>query len=109
MQDWAQFAMTRTARHKLLKYLKDNPEQPREPPPPQAPSAAPPADLSTVAGAGSSMTSSSTGDVEATWLVVECNDRPGLLCEVAQIIASHGHDIKVCHQSSYLPLKDWSS
>ena len=99
VQEWAQFAMTRTARHKLLKFLKDNPEKPREPSPTQAAPAAASPDLVPVAGegnaAGSSMTSSSVGNVEATWLVVECNDRPGLLCEVTQVIASHGHDIKV--------------
>lgn len=97
VQEWAQFAMTRTARHKLLKFLKDNPEKPREPSPAQAVPAVAAPDLAPAAGeaAGSSMTSRSVGDVEATWLVVECNDRPGLLCEVTQVIASHSHDIKV--------------
>ena len=29
-------------------------------------------------------------------LTVDCLDRPGLLAEIAQIIASYGHNIKVC-------------
>ena len=29
-------------------------------------------------------------------LTVECSDRPGLLAEIAQIIADYGHNIKVC-------------
>lgn len=29
-------------------------------------------------------------------LTIECTDRPGLLAEIAQIIADFGHNIKVC-------------
>ncbi len=29
-------------------------------------------------------------------LTIECLDRPGLLAEIAQTIASYGHNIKVC-------------
>ena len=28
-------------------------------------------------------------------LTIHCTDRPGLLAEIAQIIADHGHNIKV--------------
>ncbi|KAK9867783.1 hypothetical protein WJX84_012328 [Apatococcus fuscideae] len=47
-KEWAQFAMTRTARHKLLKFLKDNPEKPREPSNAQAVPAVTAPDLSAV-------------------------------------------------------------
>ena len=36
-------------------------------------------------------------------LCIECLDRPGLLAEIAQTIASYGHNIKVCLLSSFLP------
>ena len=36
-------------------------------------------------------------------LCIECLDRPGLLAEIAQTIASYGHNIKVCLLSSLLP------
>lgn len=32
---------------------------------------------------------------QATWLVVQCVDRVGLLAEIAQIITAHSHNIKV--------------
>lgn len=33
--------------------------------------------------------------VQLTWLVIHCGDRPGLLAEVANVIARHGHNITV--------------
>ncbi len=36
-------------------------------------------------------------------LCIECLDRPGLLAEIAQTIASYGHNIKVCLLPSHLP------
>lgn len=35
-------------------------------------------------------------------LTIDCLDRPGLLAEIAQIIAGHGHNIKVCTLPSLL-------
>lgn len=35
-------------------------------------------------------------------LTVDCLDRPGLLAEIAQIIASYGHNIKVCSRQTLL-------
>ena len=38
-------------------------------------------------------------------LTIHCLDRPGLLAEIAQIIASYGHNIKVCLWAMYMALK----
>lgn len=32
---------------------------------------------------------------QVTWLVIQCDDRPGLLAEVANVIARHQHNISV--------------
>lgn len=32
---------------------------------------------------------------QLTWLVIHCGDRPGLLAEVANVIARHDHNITV--------------
>ena len=40
------------------------------------------------------------GAVQVLNLTIHCTDRPGLLAEIAQIIADHGHNIKVRAASS---------
>ena len=35
-------------------------------------------------------------------LSIDCLDRPGLLAEIAQIIAGYGHNIKVCSLPMHL-------
>jgi UTP:GlnB (protein PII) uridylyltransferase len=32
---------------------------------------------------------------QTTWLIMQCDDRPGLLAEVANVIARHQHNITV--------------
>lgn len=97
LQEWSKFTKSRTARHKLAKFLKEHhdllPEHYR---------ALPTADLS--AGRGreseerlvvSSKLSPSKDRGQTVWLAVEGDDGPGLLAEMAQIIDKHGHDVKV--------------
>ena len=69
MQEWVQHVQTKTARHKLAKYLKEH--------------------SALLTGAWSPAS-------PLTWLRVECADRPGLLADIALVIAAHSHNIKVC-------------
>ena len=41
------------------------------------------------------LSESNAAGVEATWLVVQCADKAGLLAEIAQLITAHAHNIKV--------------
>uniref|UniRef100_A0A061QR48 Putative GTP diphosphokinase RSH1, chloroplastic n=1 Tax=Tetraselmis sp. GSL018 TaxID=582737 RepID=A0A061QR48_9CHLO len=82
-KEWYQYAKTRSARHKLTKFLRDN--------------------GISVNGVASSLVSESDewtaasytadGKGNETWLIVECYDKSGLLAEVTSIISSSGHNI----------------
>lgn len=88
-------AQTRTARHKIAKFLRQHAAlavSKGMPPPGGSAMLAPTADATsgTLGGA--------LGDADArqvTWMVIQCEDRPGLLAEVANVIARHQHNITV--------------
>ncbi|KAK9817748.1 hypothetical protein WJX72_001567 [[Myrmecia] bisecta] len=90
-KEWLTFAATKSARHKLAKFLKDHAHLLTDPT-----SSAP-------ASAGGSAADSAARELDSlrqldgwedSWLVVECGDRAGLLADISQIIARHGHNIK---------------
>lgn len=97
LQEWAKFTKSKTARHKLAKFLKEHHDLL-----PEHYKALPAGDLSSgkarefderpVAG---SKLSPSKDRGQTVWLAVEGEDGPGLLAEMAQIIDKHGHDVKV--------------
>lgn len=85
LQEWSKFVKSKTARHKLAKFLRDNvrllPEHLR------IPAAKFPEEEAGVTAAAAP---------ESTfWLDVEGDEAPGVLAELARIIAKHGHDVKV--------------
>ena len=96
MQEWAKFIKSRTARHKLAKYLKDNwellPEQLRK--------------ADQITGSTSRTESSEGGQPNSSAIAgltekvvrLDLNgaDRPSLLADVAQIMGKHGHHVRVC-------------
>ena len=100
MQEWAKFIKSRTARHKLAKYLKDNwellPEQLRK--------------ADQISGSTSRTESLEGGQPnpaalaglteKIVWLDLNGADRPSLLADVAQIMGKHGHHVRVCFTPS---------
>ena len=85
-QEWAKFAKSKTARHKLAKFLKEHahllPDHLKMPP----------AGLSDRAVDGRA---APAGGECTMWLDVEGIEGPGLLAELARIIAKHGHNVQV--------------
>ena len=98
-QTWLKYAHTKTARHKLAKFLREHAHLLPVPTPSPAPPAQPPrAPERSSSGEGAA---EAAGEAElpggqVTWLVVQCSDRPGLLADIALAIADHSHNIKVC-------------
>ncbi len=97
MQEWAKFTKSRTARHKLAKFLKEHYDLL-----PEHYKSISAGDLS--AGKAREADDRAVGGPKLTapkdrgqtvWLAVEGDDGPGLLAEMAQIIDKHGHDVKV--------------
>lgn len=105
LQAWsdASLARTRSARHKLLKFLRDNASMQ----PPQATAQAPPAPLLDTMeildnGLRQPLDQGRAARAEplavksrAHWLRVQCVDKPGSLAEIARAIAQHEQNIKV--------------
>ncbi|KAL3134661.1 hypothetical protein ABBQ32_007669 [Trebouxia sp. C0010 RCD-2024] len=103
-QAWsdASLARTRSARHKLLKFLRDNASMQA----PQATSQAPPAPLLNTMeildnGLRQPLDQGRAARAEplavksrAHWLRVRCVDKPGSLAEIARAIAQHEQNIK---------------
>ena len=98
-QTWLKYAHTKTARHKLAKFLREHahllPVPPVSPAPPAQPPRAPERS-SSGEGAGEAAGEAELPGGQVTWLVVQCSDRPGLLADIALAIADHSHNIKVC-------------
>jgi (p)ppGpp synthase/HD superfamily hydrolase len=84
-QEWTAYARTKTARHKLAKFLKDHAELLCE----DGAAADAPSQQQQQLG------SASEEAPQVLNLTIQCADRPGLLAEIAQIIADYGHNIKV--------------
>ncbi|KAI7836974.1 hypothetical protein COHA_009157 [Chlorella ohadii] len=85
-QQWLDAAQTRTARHKIAKFLRQHAALA------VSKNMSPPASSSSLPqGAGAAAADSDARQL--TWLVIHCGDRPGLLAEVANVIARHGHNI----------------
>jgi GTP pyrophosphokinase len=82
-QRWLAAARTKTARHKLAKFLREH----------AALAAA--SGLSTLPRRGdvSQMQGDAPG-TEIVWLLARCDDRQGLLADIANVIARHGHNIR---------------
>lgn len=98
-QTWLKYAQTKTARHKLAKFLREHahllPVPPASPAPPAQPPRAPERSSSGKGPAEAAGEAELPGG-QVTWLVVQCSDRPGLLADIALAIADHSHNIKVC-------------
>lgn len=96
-QAWLKYAQTKTARHKLAKFLREHahllPVPPASPAPPAQPPRAPERS-SSGKGPGEAAGEAELPGGQVTWLVVQCSDRPGLLADIALAIADHGHNIK---------------
>lgn len=99
LQEWARFTKSRTARHKLAKFLREHghllPEHYRalsfaDNP---SPSGRGKEGIDDRLSNGKAGTSKDKG--QTVWLSVEGDVGPGLLAELAQIIDKHGHDVKV--------------
>lgn len=88
-QEWAKFAKSKTARHKLAKFLKDNARLLPDHLKAESP-------LGLMDGPGSESDAEEQLAPRIAWLDVEGEEGPSLLAELAQIIAKHGHDVKVC-------------
>ncbi|CAL5224551.1 g7251 [Coccomyxa viridis] len=87
-QEWSAYAQTKTARHKLTKFLKDHGHL-LEPDSAQSDSSS-----ASEAASLNGASSATFNDTQTLNLTIECLDRPGLLAEIAQTIASYGHNIK---------------
>ncbi|KAK9835971.1 hypothetical protein WJX81_002744 [Elliptochloris bilobata] len=94
-QAWVKYAQTKTARHKLVKFLREHADLLPAPAtaPVQAPRAAERSSAAQGVGAAPGEPELPAGQV--TWLVVQCCDRPGLLADIALAISDHGHNIKM--------------
>jgi hypothetical protein len=98
-------SQTRTARHKIAKFLRQHAALA------VSKGMAPPggsAMLSSGGDAGSgtcgSTAAGTPADADArqvTWMVIQCEDRPGLLAEVANVIARHQHNITVRRRARF--------
>jgi (p)ppGpp synthase/HD superfamily hydrolase len=90
---WLECAKTKSARHKIAKFLKEH----------AAMAASKGLDLVPPPTGGEMCTSTIVAgevDCQVTWLVINCNDRAGLLADVANVIAKHSHNICVYSGSS---------
>ena len=117
MQSWCDenLARTRSARHKLLKFLRDHSSMH---PPLASPQAPPAPHLDTMEildnslrqpldqGRASRAEPHAAVKSKAHWLTVQCMDKPGSLAEIARAIAQHEQNIKVNH-SLYLRFWGW--
>ncbi|PSC74447.1 Guanosine-3, 5 -bis(diphosphate) 3 -pyrophosphohydrolase [Micractinium conductrix] len=86
-QQWLDAAQTRTARHKIAKFLRQHAALA------VSKGLLPPGDSSLAAQPGASAPGADADSRQVTWLIIECDDRPGLLAEVANCIARHDHNI----------------
>ena len=96
-QAWLKYAQTKTARHKLAKFLREHAHLLPVPPPLRAPPAQPPPAVERSRGASGPQEAAGEAELpggQVTWLVVQCSDRPGLLADIALAIADHSHNIK---------------
>lgn len=84
---WLEAAKTKSSRHKIAKFLKEHAAM------------AASKGLEVVAGDMCSQLALSANngvhmdDCQVTWLVIYCNDRAGLLADVANAISKHRHNI----------------
>ena len=93
-QTWVKYAQTKTARHKLAKFLREHTHLLPKPAPAPETAAPPPAGRGARGeGRGGAAGAGPVADGQMTWLVVQCSDRPGLLADIALAIAEHGHNI----------------
>ncbi|BDA49388.1 probable GTP diphosphokinase RSH1, chloroplastic [Coccomyxa sp. Obi] len=95
-QEWIAYAQTKTARHKLAKFLKDHADLLDSGTPPDMTSREASSGLQQASEASTSSWAAAKEEAESQVLnlTIECTDRPGLLAEIAQIIADFGHNIK---------------
>ncbi|EIE19013.1 hypothetical protein COCSUDRAFT_31311 [Coccomyxa subellipsoidea C-169] len=94
-QEWIAYAQTRTARHKLAKFLKDHADLVDSSPPPDVAFREASGTMQQEATSSSRQAATGReGGAQVLNLTIECSDRPGLLAEIAQIIADYGHNIK---------------
>lgn len=109
LQTWsdANTARTRSARHKLLRFLRDNAcMQPALPPDPEPAQADMCGTLEIVDNAlrqpedqrGSVKAEPYTIKSKSHWLEVQCRDQAGTLADIARLIAQHDQNIKVTTQ-----------
>jgi (p)ppGpp synthase/HD superfamily hydrolase len=94
---WLGAARTKTARHKLARFLREHaalaePAGGGEAGGSVAAAAALGGEAA-AAAAAAACTAAAKGEAVA-WLTVRCADRPGLLAAVANAISAHGHDIR---------------
>ena len=90
---WLECARTKSARHKIAKFLKEH----------AAMAASKGLALVPPPSGGAMCTSTIVAgevDCQVTWLVISCNDRAGLLADVSNVIAKHNHNICVYSGSS---------
>ncbi|KAI3424289.1 hypothetical protein D9Q98_009844 [Chlorella vulgaris] len=91
-QQWLDAAQTRTARHKIAKFLRQHAalavSKGMSPPSGSAEDA-----QQQQAPAAAAAAAANLDARQVTWLVIQCDDRPGLLAEVANVIARHQHNI----------------
>ncbi|PRW20358.1 GTP diphosphokinase chloroplastic isoform X1 isoform A [Chlorella sorokiniana] len=85
-QQWLDAAQTRTARHKIAKFLRQHAALA------VSKGMTPPSSTSSLPQ-GVDATAADSDARQLTWLVIHCGDRPGLLAEVANVIARHDHNI----------------
>ncbi|KAL4853513.1 putative GTP diphosphokinase RSH1 [Chlorella vulgaris] len=91
-QQWLDAAQTRTARHKIAKFLRQHAAlavSKAMPPPSDSAEDA----QQQQAAAAAAAAAANLDARQVTWLVIQCDDRPGLLAEVANVIARHQHNI----------------
>ncbi|GAB4816390.1 hypothetical protein N2152v2_003436 [Parachlorella kessleri] len=95
-QEWYGVARTKTARHKIARFLREN----------SALAASKGINIATPgeSGGAASAAQQQAQVSQTMWLVVQCDDRQGILAEVAQIIAENQFNIK-----SYSGSSDYSS
>ncbi|KAL4419009.1 hypothetical protein ABPG77_003655 [Micractinium sp. CCAP 211/92] len=87
-QQWLDAAQTRTARHKIAKFLRQHAALA------VSQGLHPPGDSSFASSLAAGSGANSDADArQVTWLIIQCDDRPGLLAEVANCIARHDHNI----------------
>jgi hypothetical protein len=90
-QRWLGAARTKTARHKLAKFLREHAALAAA----QGLGAPPDSALGRAAAGGAP-----GGAPQAVWLLVRCDDRQGLLADISNVIARHAHNIRSYSGSS---------